>query len=134
MKRTPLKRTGRIKNKPDRSPRPNRIPLAIARPSEMKKEPVAVKVFAGGREVCNHLCKAGRDEYERRKRKAWEDQNRICAICHKPLSWKDTTCDHKKPRKMGGSERDDRQENLAAVHWICNTERGSKRQGFYGVD
>lgn len=100
----------------------------------MKKEPVAVRVMKDGREICNHLCKAGRDEYERRKRFAWEQQNHICAICKQHLNWKDTTCDHIKLRKMGASERDDHQENLAAVHWKCNAERGSKRMGFYGVD
>jgi 5-methylcytosine-specific restriction endonuclease McrA len=107
---------------------------AFPKPSQVKKPPVAVRVFRGGREVCNHLIKAGRDEYERRKRKAWEDQKHICAICHKPLNWADTTADHIKVRGMGGGSRDDRQENLAAVHWTCNTQRGSRTKGFYGVD
>ena len=97
-----------------------------------KKPPKpAVKVFAGGREVCDQLTKAGRDEYTRRKRKAWEDQKGICAICHLRLNWADTTADHKQPRGMGGSTRDDRQENLAAVHWACNAEKGSKTHGYY---
>lgn len=103
------------------------------KPGQQKKTPVAVKVFRGGREVCNHLCKSGRDEYERRKRVAWEQQKGICAICHEKLAWGDTTADHVKPRKMGGSERDDRQENLRAVHWRCNTERGSQRSGYHGM-
>jgi len=99
-----------------------------------KKPPKpAVKVMKDGREICDQLTKAGRDEYMRRKRVAWEDQKGICAICHLRLNWGDTTADHIKPRKSGGSERDDRQENLAAVHWTCNTERGSKRSGYYGV-
>jgi 5-methylcytosine-specific restriction endonuclease McrA len=89
--------------------------------------------FPDGREICDQKSKKGRDEYHRRKRKAWEDQRGICAICHLQLNWGDTTNDHIKPRKSGGSERDDRQENLAAVHWKCNIERGSKRSGFYDV-
>jgi len=106
---------------------------AFPKPSQIKKPPVAVRTFRDGREVCNLLCKAGADEYQRRKRVAWEKQGKICGICSLPLAWKDTTCDHIKPRKSGGSERDDRQENLAAVHWVCNAQRGSKRSGFYGV-
>ena len=101
------------------------------KPGQVKKQPEAVKVFRDGREKCNLLCKAGRDEYERRKRKSWEDQKGICAICHLRLNWADTTADHKNIRGMGGGSRDDRQANLAAVHWVCNTQRGSKRAGFY---
>ena len=106
---------------------------AFPKPSQVKKVPVAVRVFRDGREVCNLNCKSGRDEYERRKRKAWEDQKGICAICNLHLAWRDTTADHIEPRKMGGGSRDDRQENLKAVHWACNTARGSQRSGFYGV-
>jgi hypothetical protein len=104
---------------------------AFPKPSQIKKTKLAVKVFRDGREVCDQLTKAGRDEYTRRKRVAWEEQKGICAICHLRLNWADTTADHKTPRGMGGGARDDRQENLAAVHWVCNTERGSRRSGFY---
>jgi 5-methylcytosine-specific restriction endonuclease McrA len=105
--------------------------LAFPKPKDVRKPPVAVKVFRDGREVCQQLTKGGRDEYERRKRVAWEKQNHICAICHLPLRWSDCTADHIKTRKMGGGSRDDRQENLAAVHWVCNTQRGSRTSGFY---
>ena len=105
--------------------------LAFPKPKDIKKEPIAVRIFRDGREVCSQLLKAGRDEYQRRKRVAWEEQKGLCAICHKPLRWIESTVDHKKPRKMGGSERDDRQDNIAAVHPICNTTRGSQRSGFY---
>jgi 5-methylcytosine-specific restriction endonuclease McrA len=99
-----------------------------------KKPPKpAVRVMKDGREICDQLTKAGRDEYTRRKRWAWEDQKHICAICHKPLTWADTTADHIQPRGMGGGRRDDSQKNLAAVHWKCNAERGSKTSGYYGV-
>jgi hypothetical protein len=108
--------------------------LAFPKPKDTKKPPKpAVKVMKDGREICDQLTKAGRDEYERRKRKAWEDQKRICSICHLPLRWSDCTADHIKLRKMGGSERDDRQENIAAAHAVCNCQRGSKRSGFYDV-
>jgi 5-methylcytosine-specific restriction endonuclease McrA len=103
------------------------------KPKDIKKVPEAVRVFRDGREVCNQLTKAGRDEYIRRKREAWEDQKGICAICHLRLNWADTTADHIKTRGMGGGKRDDSQKNLAAVHWKCNVERGSKQSGYYGV-
>jgi 5-methylcytosine-specific restriction endonuclease McrA len=107
--------------------------VAFPKPKDIKKVKPAVKVMRDGREKCDLTTKGGRDEYERRKRKAWEDQKHICAICHKPLNWADTTADHKSPRGMGGGSRDDRQENLAAVHWGCNTQKGSRRSGFYDV-
>jgi 5-methylcytosine-specific restriction endonuclease McrA len=106
---------------------------AFPKPSQIKKKPEAVKVFRDGREVCNQLTKPGRDEYARRRRLVFDQQKGICAICHLPIRLEDLTCDHIKPRKSGGSETDDRIENLAAVHWKCNIERGSKRSGYYGV-
>lgn len=84
--------------------------------------------YPDGREVCDLNQKKGRDEYERRKRVAWEAQKGICPLCEKPLAWKDSTVDHREPRKMGGSERDDRQENIQAAHGVCNTRKGSKRE------
>ncbi len=104
------------------------------KPKDIKTPPVAVKVFRDGREVCNLLCKAGSDEYQRRKRVAWEDQKHLCSICHKPLAWADSTVDHIKTRGMGGGSRDDRQANIAAAHALCNSQRGSRTKGFYGRD
>ena len=104
------------------------------KPKDIKKTPVAVKIFRDGREQCNLLCKTGAGEYQRRKRVAWEAQGRLCSICHKPLNWADSTVDHIKPRGMGAGSIDDRQENVAAAHALCNSQRGSRRQGFYGVD
>jgi hypothetical protein len=58
---------------------------AFPKPSQVKKPPVAVKVFRDGREVCNLLCRAGADEYQRRKRVAWEEQGHRCSIGGEPL-------------------------------------------------
>ena len=85
-----------------------------------------VWIYPDGREVCQNTA-AGRALYRFRRRIAWYLQNGICAICHEPVSMVQATTDHIKPRKMGGSERDDRQENLAAVHWWCNSKKGSQR-------
>jgi hypothetical protein len=107
--------------------------VMFPKPKDVKKAPVAVRVFKDGREACNLLCKAGADEYQRRKRVAWEEQKGICAICHLRLNWADTTVDHIKVRGMGGGSRDDRQFNIAAVHGICNSQRGSQTHGYYDV-
>jgi len=89
--------------------------------------------YPDGREVCQLTAKKGMDVYLQRKRVAWEAQGRKCAICHEPLRWADSTVDHIRPRGMGGGARDDRQENIAAVHGLCNQERGSRRSGYYDV-
>lgn len=112
------------KQKPPREPR---IPLAIPRPSEVKKAPTIERVFADGRTKINQLTKEGRDLYQHRKRVAWEAQGRLCSICHKPLTWADSTVDHVNPRGMGGGKIDDRQENIAAAHALCNSQKGGKR-------
>lgn len=114
-----------------RDPQMNYIP-AFPKPGQIKKVKPAFKTLRDGREICDLLTKAGRDEYTRRKRVAWEQQKGVCAICHLKLNWGDATVDHKKVRGMGGGSRDDRQENLAAVHYVCNTKRGSRTSGFYG--
>lgn len=105
------------------------IPM-FPKPSQVKNPPVVVKVFRDGREKINQLCKAGRDLYQERKRIAWEKQDRLCNICHKPLAWKDSTVDHIAPRGMGAGSIDDRQENLAAVHAVCNCAKGSRRMPY----
>lgn len=100
---------------------------AFPKPSQVKKPPVAVKVFRDGREVCNLLCRAGADEYQRRKRVAWEEQGHRCSIGGEPLRWADAVVDHKKPRGMGGGQRDDRQENIGAACPVHNSQKGSRR-------
>lgn len=111
---------------------------AFPKPSQTRRVPKfldedGVFRFPDGREVCKLDSKKGMDEYIRRKRLAWEQQKGICPICHLQLFWKDATVDHIKPRKSGGSARDDRQENIAAVHGLCNATKGSRRSGFYGI-
>lgn len=103
---------------------------AFPKPSQIKKAPEAVRVFRDGREQCNLLCKAGMDEYLRRKRVAWEEQGRTCSIGGEPLRWADSTVDHKSPRGMGGGSRDDRQENIGAACGLHNAQKGSRRITF----
>ena len=85
-----------------------------------------VWIYPDGRQVCQYTP-AGNGEYLARRRIAWNLQKGICTICHERLPWEQATTDHVKPRKMGGGERDDREENLAAVHWQCNSLKGSRR-------
>lgn len=108
---------------------------AFPKPGQQKLRPKylgddGVFRYPDGREVCQITSKRGMDEYLRRKRVAWEAQKKICPLCSQPLRWADATVDHINPRKMGGSARDDRQENVQAVHGLCNTAKGSRRITF----
>ena len=135
MKRSYIKRSTTPIPKKRLEPRNrDRIQLAIPRPGEVKKEIEVEHVFRDGRTKINQLCKEGRDLYQQRKRDAWEKQGKLCSICHLHLNWADSTVDHIKVRGMGGGSRDDRQENIAAAHATCNSARGSKTHGFYGVE
>ncbi|HWR17719.1 MAG TPA: HNH endonuclease [Terriglobales bacterium] len=56
------------------------------------------------------------------------EQNRTCAICRIEFTdYNDIVPDHKIPKGMGGSWRDDHPDNIQAVHWWCNEEKGSAR-------
>ena len=55
-------------------------------------------------------------------------QNGECGICHEKLTdYGDIVPDHIHPRGMGGAWRDDHPDNIQAVHWWCNGEKGSSR-------
>jgi hypothetical protein len=55
-------------------------------------------------------------------------QNGICGICaEKFTDYSDVVPDHISPRGMGGAWRDDHPDNIQAVHWWCNGEKGSSR-------
>ena len=55
-------------------------------------------------------------------------QDKICAICHFELTdYNDVVLDHENPKGMGGAWRDDSPSNDRAVHWWCNSEKGSTR-------
>jgi hypothetical protein len=57
------------------------------------------------------------------------EQNRQCAICHVAFTHcYDIVPDHIDPRGMGGSRRDDHPDNIQAVHFWCNGEKGSTRE------
>jgi len=56
------------------------------------------------------------------------EQDRECALCQvKFTNYNDIVPDHINPRGMGGSWRDDHPDNIQAVHWWCNSEKGSSR-------
>ena len=55
-------------------------------------------------------------------------QNGICGICKEKFTdCGDVVPDHISPRGMGGAWRDDHPDNIQAVHWWCNGEKGSSR-------
>jgi len=56
------------------------------------------------------------------------EQDRICPICHEEfIDYNDIVPDHKHPKGMGEAWRDDHPDNIQAVHYWCNTEKGSSR-------
>lgn len=55
-------------------------------------------------------------------------QNGICGICKEQFTdYSDVVPDHISPRGMGGAWRDDHPDNIQAVRWWCNGEKGSSR-------
>jgi hypothetical protein len=67
-------------------------------------------------------------EMEKVLLKKVSEQSGLCSICAEPLTnMNDVVPDHKEPRGMGGSWRDDRAENIGAAHSLCNIEKGSRR-------
>lgn len=114
------------------------------KPKDVKKQPQAVRTFKDGREKCNHLTKAGRDEYERRKRAMWERQEKICCLyghipgCPGKLNWSDTVFEHEDGRGHGGGHVDDRIEvdgkwQNGAAHAWCNSKKASVRINYNDV-
>jgi hypothetical protein len=72
--------------------------------------------------------KLSKSEMEKVLLKKIPEQNGLCSICVKPLEdIQDVVPDHKDPRGMGGSWRDDRPENIGAAHSLCNQRKGSIR-------
>jgi hypothetical protein len=56
------------------------------------------------------------------------EQNGICPLCEKEFTnYGDVAPDHKRCKGMGGAWRDDHPDNIQAVHWWCNDEKGSTR-------
>lgn len=56
------------------------------------------------------------------------EQGRECPLCHELFTdYRDVVPDHKNPKGMGGSWRDDHPDNIQATHWWCNSEKGSTR-------
>jgi 5-methylcytosine-specific restriction endonuclease McrA len=55
-------------------------------------------------------------------------QHGKCALCgEKFTDYNDVVPDHISPRGMDGAWRDDHPDNIQAVHWWCNGEKGSSR-------
>jgi hypothetical protein len=106
-----------------------------------KPKPVPVRIYRDNREVCVLTCKAGADEYQRRKRVMWERQNHMCCLhgfissCPGKLNWADAIFAHEVPRGLGGGSRDDRidiggKRLNGVAHSQCNYIAGSRRIRF----
>lgn len=93
----------------------------------------SIVVYPGLREVCLRNS-AGKDEYHRRTMAMCERQDGRCALCGGFMG-NDVTFDHERSRGMGGGFRDDRIEvdgrwQNAAVHFRCNSLKGSRRMPY----
>jgi hypothetical protein len=115
--------------------------MMFPKPKDAKKHPKsAVRIMKDGREICDHLTKAGRDEYKRRVRVMWERQGRKCGLQISPqckarsgrLLIDEAQFDHEICRGMGGAKRTDaivdkdgRPVSRAVCCW-CNCLRGSR--------
>ena len=56
------------------------------------------------------------------------EQSGECALCRIAFTeYGDVVPDHVNPKGMGGAFRDDHPDNIQAVHWWCNSEKGSTR-------
>jgi hypothetical protein len=54
------------------------------------------------------------------------EQDRICTICYQEFTdYNDVVPDHIDPKGMGGAWRDDHPDNIQAVHYWCNSGKGS---------
>ena len=55
-------------------------------------------------------------------------QHGKCTLCgEKFTDYVDVVPDHVSPRGMGAAWRDDHPDDIQAVHWWCNGEKGSTR-------
>lgn len=115
---------------------------AFPKPGQIKRVKPAFKVLRDGREICDLLTKAGRDEYMSRKVKMHTRQNGICCLyghapgCPGRLSKYDMMFEHEEGRTAG--HRDDRIERLnretgkmerinGVAHPVCNSWKGSRK-------
>jgi hypothetical protein len=113
--------------------------LAFPKPGQIKKRTPAVERIDdptapdGYRQVCNMKTAAGREIYKVRTLDMRDRQDERCALRGMFMPLWDVTFDHKEGRGSGGSRTDDRifddKGNWLnqAVHWRCNSEKGSRR-------
>lgn len=87
----------------------------------------AFHIYPDGRLVWNQKTAAGKRGYAKTLEDAYERQGHICPKCERYIARDDLTPDHFLPKGMGGSTRDDRPENIVAMHRWCNSEKGSRR-------
>lgn len=91
----------------------------------IRREPT--KTFRDGRQVHDLTTAEGRRRYAATLENAYQTQGHICPICKRFIAMEDLSPDHFRPKSLG---RDDRPENIVAVHYFCNSAKGS-RQNYY---
>lgn len=113
---------------------------AFPKPSHVQQDKPTVKVFKDGREICDQLTKAGRDEYHLRVRIMYERQGKRCGLIISPqckerggrLLLSEAQFEHSNGRGMGGGKRTDaivdkdgNPTNMAVCVW-CNSLKSSR--------
>ncbi len=107
----------------------------------MESKKPTVKEYRDGRQVCNLLTKAGRDEYARRKKVMWLRQGKRCCLegwvkdCPGNLALADAMFEHQDGRGMDAGHRDDRIEKdgkpyNGVAHSYCNSAKASQRMDY----
>lgn len=144
-----IKRTSWLRSKP-KPVREKKEALMFPKPSQVKTEIAAVRIMKDGREVCNLLCKEGRDIYMARIEEMRLRQGKRCCLfghiegCPGALNKADATFEHEDGRGHGGGHRDDRIEILdpetgkikwinGAAHSWCNSRKASTRISYNEV-
>lgn len=109
------------------------IPKLSRKAKKERASKESVKVFPGGREVCQRNP-GGHREYQNRLCDMVERQNDRCAICLKRFTeFLLPTFEHQDGRGSNGGHRDDRiwladgTPFNAALCSTCNTAKGSRR-------
>lgn len=86
-----------------------------------------LRIYSDGREWIDRTTPRGKLEFDLRHSAAYEREHGICGICGEFVSWEDSVADHILPKGLGGGTHDDREGNLQPSHYMCNSEKGSKR-------
>lgn len=111
-------------------PIPRRKRVSRVRKAVPRRAINGVITYDDGREKCIEQTAEGNREYRRRTLEMRDRQDELCGTCGFWMSEDEATFDHQFGRTRG--KRDDRiwvdgKRKNAAVHKLCNGEKGSRQ-------